>query len=81
MKLYTKGSRVTQSVYGSGTVTSSDERYTVIEFDDHGERKFLTEVVTLAKSDRPAPSKPEKARKKASPKTAAAKATAKAAKA
>ena len=35
MKLYTKGSRVTQGTYGSGTVTSSDEKYTVIEFDDH----------------------------------------------
>lgn len=75
MKLYTKGSRVTQSSYGSGTVTSSDERYTVIEFDEHGRRVFLTEVVTLAKSDQPAPNKPAKEkRKKAAAKPKEAKA-------
>jgi hypothetical protein len=73
VKLYTKGSRVTQSVYGTGTVTSSDERYTVVEFDDHGERKFLTEVVTLNKSEQPAPTRPAKEkRKKAVPKAAKA---------
>jgi hypothetical protein len=31
VKLYTKGSRVSQASYGPGTVTSSDERYTVID--------------------------------------------------
>ena len=72
MKLYTKGSRVMQGTYGSGTVTSSDEKYTVIEFDDHGRRVFLTDVVTLTKSDSPAPNKPTKAkRKKAADKAAA----------
>ena len=64
MKLYTKGSRVTQTTYGSGTVTSSDEKYTVIEFDEHGRRVFLTDVVTLTKSDSPAPNKPTKAKRK-----------------
>ena len=64
MKLYTKGSRVTQATYGSGTVTSSDEKYTVIEFDEHGRRVFLTDVVTLTKSETPAPNKPSKAKRK-----------------
>jgi hypothetical protein len=64
VKLYTKGSRVTQATYGSGTVTSSDEKYTVIEFDEHGRRVFLTDVVTLTKSDSPAPNKPTKAKRK-----------------
>lgn len=64
MKLYTKGSRVTQATYGSGTVTSSDEKYTVIEFDEHGRRVFLTDVVTLTKSDSPAPNKPTKAKRR-----------------
>jgi hypothetical protein len=52
-----------QSTYGSGTVTSSDEKYTVIEFDEHGRRVFLTDVVTLTKSDAPAPNKPAKAKR------------------
>ena len=65
MKLYAKGSRVTQSDYGSGTVASSDERYTVIEFDNHGRRTFVTDMVVLGKSDEPAPNKPAKAKRRA----------------
>ena len=72
MKLFAKGSRVTQSTYGPGTVTSSDERYTVIEFDQHGRRVFMTDMVALAKTDEPAPTKPAKEKRK----KAAAKATA-----
>jgi hypothetical protein len=73
VKIYPPRSRVTQSTYGLGTVTSSDERYTVIEFDDHGRRVFLTEVVTLGKSDQPAPQRPVKAKrtKAATPKATA----------
>ena len=68
MKLFAKGNRVAQANYGSGTVISSDERYTVIEFDNHGTRRFITDMVALAKSDEPAPNKPAKAkRKKADP--------------
>ena len=65
MKLYSKGSRVVQSQYGLGTVTSSDERYTVIEFDQHGRRTFVTDMVTLGESNEPAPNRPEKKRKSA----------------
>lgn len=66
MKLFAKNSRVSQPNYGNGTVTSSDERYTVIEFDLHGRRVFMTDMVSLAKSDEPAPNRPAKApRKKA----------------
>ena len=57
MKPFPKNSRVTQANYGSGTVTSSDESYTVIEFDEHGTRRFLTEMVVLTKSDVAAPVK------------------------
>jgi hypothetical protein len=64
VKLFAKGSRVTQVTYGAGTVTSSDERYTVIEFDQHGRRVFLTDMVALAKTDEPAPSKPVKEKRK-----------------
>ena len=85
MKLFAKGSRVTQPTYGPGTVTSSDERYTVIEFDQHGRRVFLTDMVALAKTDEPAPNKPAKEKRKkaakatTTDKTATAKTTSKAA--
>ncbi len=55
MKLFAKGNRVTQANYGAGTITSSDERYTVIEFDNHGRRVFITDMVTLSQTDEPAP--------------------------
>ena len=64
MKLFAKGSRVMQSQYGSGTVMSSDERYTVIEFDVHGKRTFITDMVTLGATNEPAPNKPEKVRRR-----------------
>ena len=73
VKLFAKGNRVTQSDYGSGTITSSDERYTVIEFDHHGRRVFVTDMVTLGKSDEPAPDKPARKPRKTAAKTAAAK--------
>jgi hypothetical protein len=72
VKLYGKGNRVTQPTYGAGTVTSSDDKYTVIEFDQHGRKVFLTDMVTLGKTDEPAPNRPVKERKKKAPaKTAA----------
>jgi hypothetical protein len=64
VKLFTKGNRVSQANYGAGTVVSSDERYTVIEFDNHGRRVFITDMVTLGKTDEPAPNKPAKGRRK-----------------
>lgn len=72
MKLYTKGHRVTQADYGTGTISSSDERYTVIEFDNHGRRVFVTDMVTLGKSDEPAPDRPAKKARKAPAKSKAA---------
>jgi hypothetical protein len=75
VKPFAKSSRVSQSTYGAGTVTSSDERYTVIEFDNHGRKVFLTDRVALSKTDEPAPNKPAKQRrKKAAPKAAEPKA-------
>ena len=57
MKLYSKDLRVSQASYGSGTVISSDERYTVIEFDEGGRKMFVTDMVRLDKSDVPAPNR------------------------
>jgi hypothetical protein len=64
VKLFAKGNRVSQANYGAGTVVSSDERYTVIEFDNNGRRVFITDMVTLGKTDEPAPNKPTKGRRK-----------------
>ena len=72
MKLFAKGSRITQPTYGAGTVESSDERYTIIDFDAHGRRTFVSSLVTLEKSDAPAPDRPASARRskaKATPKS------------
>ncbi len=64
MKGFGAGNRVTHADYGAGTITSSDERYTVIEFDEHGRRMFVTDMVALSKSDQPAPERPAKSRRK-----------------
>ena len=72
MKLFAKNSRVAQANYGPGTVTSSDERYTVIEFDNHGRRVFMTDMVTLTKTDQPAPASAGKEKRKKAAKTTAA---------
>ena len=57
MRLFTKGNRVTQPQYGAGTITSTDDQYTVIEFDQHGRRTFITTLVTLDATDEPAPTR------------------------
>ena len=55
MRLFTKGNRVTQPQYGAGTITSTDDHHTVIEFDQHGRRTFITTMVTLDATSEPAP--------------------------
>jgi hypothetical protein len=55
MRLFANGKRVTQPSYGNGTIISTDERYTVIEFDDHGRRTFVTTMVSLEPTSTPAP--------------------------
>ena len=59
------GDRVVHSQYGDGTVQSSNEYHTVIDFDAHGKRTFVSPRVVLAESSVPAPVKPT--RKKAAP--------------
>ena len=55
MAKFAKGDRVSQPQYGTGTITETDNSYTVIDFDEHGIRKFLSEKVTLTRSTQPAP--------------------------
>lgn len=62
---YSVGDRVSQSQYGTGTVTMVDERHTIIAFDDHGVRTFITAMVRLEPSDTAQPVKPKRTRKTA----------------
>jgi hypothetical protein len=64
MRIYTIGDRVAQTQYGPGTVTDANERYTVIDFDNHGIHRFVTSVVRLESTTEPAP--PRAARKRVS---------------
>jgi len=62
MKL-TVSQRVQHEKYGLGVISEADAEYTVIEFDEHGQKKFLTRLVSLQSSDEPPP-KRRRARKK-----------------
>jgi hypothetical protein len=71
MTLRNTGDRVTHAQYGHGTVQSVNEYHTVIEFDEHGPRTFVSPRVVLADSMVPAPEKPARAKKPARKKAAA----------
>ena len=47
MASYIPGARVSQGNYGTGTVLESNEYHTVIDFDEHGVRRFVTTIVDL----------------------------------
>lgn len=49
--------RVHHDKYGLGVVSETDSEYTVIEFDEHGKKKFVTRLVTLSVSEEPPPRK------------------------
>ncbi|HEX3877696.1 MAG TPA: DUF3553 domain-containing protein [Bryobacteraceae bacterium] len=67
---YSQGAQVEHPKFGLGTVMSSSEERIVIKFDDHGEKKFVTNLVfgSLKKSDRQPPAEKKRAsRKKTAP--------------
>ena len=55
---YAPGDRVTHAQYGDGTLVSTNEYHTVIEFDGHGRRTFSSPRVALSAASTPAPDKP-----------------------
>lgn len=65
MRSFSIGDRVTQERYGDGTITSSNEYHTVIDFDEHGSRTFSSAMVKLEPCSSVAPVRP-KAKRKAS---------------
>jgi hypothetical protein len=60
MQLPTVGDRVLQLEYGPGTITAIDVYHTVIEFDRHGPRRFVTNRVVLESTSDPGPSASER---------------------
>jgi hypothetical protein len=58
MFLHNAGDRVAHTQYGDGTVSSVNQYHTVIEFDAHGVRTFVSPRVVLTHSSTPAPEKP-----------------------
>jgi len=72
--IYTKGDRVTHGTYGTGTIFSANAIHTVIDFDEHGHRTFVTNLVQLEKTSSPAPIRQKAARrsKKSAPAAAGA---------
>ncbi|MFQ5789599.1 MAG: hypothetical protein ACE5JI_03895 [Acidobacteriota bacterium] len=55
MKSSSAARRVLHQKYGHGTVVQADSQYTTIEFDQHGIKKFVTEIVSLQPSSEPPP--------------------------
>ena len=62
MASYIPGARVSQGNYGPGTVLESNEYHTVIDFDEHGVRRFVTTIVDLKTTTVPAPVKAKRAK-------------------
>jgi hypothetical protein len=58
MRDFHQDDRVSHSRFGPGVVIAVDARYTIIEFDESGVRKFVTALVQLERSDLPVPVKP-----------------------
>jgi hypothetical protein len=70
------GHRDAHGDYGPGTITEQDIYHTLIDFDAHGVRRFVTSKVVLERTSVPGPTQAEKraAAAAARPKTARAKA-------
>ena len=66
MKRFEVGARVVEPTYGLGSVIAVEDAYTRVQFDEHGVKKFLTNMSRLEPSDEPAPAgaraKPRKKR-------------------
>ncbi len=50
--------RVTHQLYGLGTITEIADQRTIIDFDQHGRRKFVTSMVQLEPTTIGAPARP-----------------------
>jgi len=55
MKSFSTGDRVLHFQYGTGTLTDVNQYHTVIDFDEHGIHKFVTNLVALERTEIAAP--------------------------
>lgn len=55
--------RVSNSFFGTGTISQVNAHYTTVVFDENGTKKFLTTMVQLEHSSTPAPVKPVRQKK------------------
>ncbi len=62
MRNFTAGDRVQHAQYGAGTLTDVNPYHTVIDFDEHGIRKFVTNLVALEPTEIAAPERRVKAK-------------------
>ncbi|MEO5820973.1 MAG: hypothetical protein ABIT71_10730 [Vicinamibacteraceae bacterium] len=54
------GDRVQHHQYGVGSVTMLDVYHTVIDFDGHGIRRFVTNKIVVERTDDPGPTASER---------------------
>ncbi len=45
MEVLQEGQQIRHNLYGLGVVTESDEDRTTVEFDEHGQKKFVTSIM------------------------------------
>lgn len=64
---FRKDDRVSHTRFGPGVVIEAEARYTIVDFDEGGARKFLSTLVQLERSDLPLPVKPAAVRRKRRP--------------
>ena len=62
---FAAGAQVEHAKFGLGSVVTCTEDQIAIKFDEHGEKKFVLQIVlpNLKKSDRTPPAEKRKARK------------------
>ncbi len=61
MQVLSEGQRLNHPQYGLGVVRESDAERTTIDFDEHGEKKFVTGMMTAELIGEP-PAKPVRVR-------------------
>lgn len=66
---FATGAQVEHAKFGLGSVVTCTEEQIAIKFDEHGEKKFVLQIVlpNLKKSDRTPPAEKRKARKAKAP--------------
>ena len=69
MQALSQGQQIKHHQYGLGVVAESDSERTLIEFDDHGKKLFVTSIMT-AELIGEAPANPTRTKRRTSRKTA-----------